>query len=109
MLDGAGAALVLLIFLSTAIERGIEIVLAPLEGWTAPSRRVLAVGLALVLGAAIAYGLQLDLVGPLLAGGGLSTVQARGVTAIALAGGSAPAHELLRLIEEAKTRVKAGG
>ncbi len=104
MPDAAAVAFVLLLFLAVAIERAVEVILAPLEGRGAPSlRRLAAFGLAL----ALVFGLQLDIVGPLFGeGGGLGAAQGRALTAIAVAGGSAPAHELIRLIEEAKARAK---
>ncbi|MPZ48347.1 MAG: hypothetical protein GEU75_03385 [Dehalococcoidia bacterium] len=109
MLDDTATAIVLLLFLSAAVERGVEVVLSALDGWQAPAqRRLLAVGLSAALSAAIAFGLELDLIGPLLSEEALTLTQARAATAIALAGGSGPAHELIRLIEEAKARLKAG-
>jgi hypothetical protein len=112
MLDDAVTAIVLLLFLATAVERTVEVALAPFEGWGGPAlRKVVAAGLALAAGAGFAFGLELDLVGPLLrteAGEGLTAAQGRAATAIALAGGSAPAHELIRLIEETKLRAQDG-
>ena len=109
MPDDAAIALVLLLFLSAAVERAVEVAVAPIEGWSsAAARRALAIGVSVAAGAAIAYGLQLDLAGALLGGDRLTSMQGRGVTAIALAGGSGPVNELVRLIEEAKRRSKAG-
>ena len=109
MLDAAAVAFVLLLFLAVAIERAVEVILAPLEGRGAPSlRRLAALGLSLCLALALVFGLELDIVGPLLGdGGGLGAAQGRALTAIAVAGGSAPAHELIRLVEEAKARAKS--
>jgi hypothetical protein len=104
--DDAGVALVLLLFLSAAVERAVEVALSPLEGWSSTGRRAVAIGASLLCGVALAFGLQLDLVGPLLEEGVLSPMQGRGVTAIALAGGSGPVHELVRLLEEMKQRSK---
>ncbi len=108
MLDAAAIALVLLLFLAVAVERAVEVLLAPLEGRQGPRlRRLTALALSLCLALALVFGLQLDLVAPLLGEeAGLSASQGRTLTAIAVAGGSAPAHELIRLIEEAKTRAK---
>ena len=109
MIDDVATAMVLLLFLAAAVERGVEVALAPLEAWQSlPARRSLAVALSLALGAGIAFGLRLDLIGPLLESGALTATQGKAATALALAGGSAPAHELIRLIEEAKTARKAG-
>ena len=109
MIEDAAMATVLLLFLAAAVERGVEVALAPLEAWgSLPARRSLAVALSLVLGAGIAFGLGLDLIGPLLDTDVLTATQGRAATALALAGGSAPAHELIRLIEEAKAARKAG-
>jgi len=44
----------------------------------------------------------------LLGDAALTAAQGRAATALALAGGAAPAHELIRLVEEAKERAKAG-
>jgi hypothetical protein len=104
-------AIVLLVFLAVAIERAVEIVLAPFEGRHSTAvRRFFAMVMASALAVAIAFGLGLDLVSPLLNSetGEATTVGDRGraLTAIALAGGSAPVHELIRLIEEAKARAK---
>ena len=108
MLENAATAVVLLLFLSAAVERGVEVAMTALETTLAPSSRLLAaVTLSTLLGLAIAFGLQLDLVSALLAEDTLTPSQGRGVTAIALAGGSGPAHELIRLLEEAKGRLKA--
>ena len=99
---------ILLLFLSVAVERAVEVVIAPLEGRQGPAlRRLTALGLSLCLGLGLVFGLQLGLVAPLLGDeAGLSLTQGRALTAIAVAGGSAPAHELIRLIEETKTRAK---
>jgi hypothetical protein len=108
MLDDAGTALVLLLFLSAAVERAVEVALSPFEAWPAKgTRRAVAIALSLAVASGIAFGLRLDLAGPLLNQEALTETQALAATAIALAGGSAPAHELIRLIEEAKTRMKA--
>jgi hypothetical protein len=108
MVEDAATAALLLVFLASAVERGVEVALAPLEGWqSVPLRRALAVTLSLGLGAAIAFGLRLDLIGPLLESQALTATQGRAATALALAGGAAPVHELIRLIEEAKTARKA--
>jgi hypothetical protein len=108
MIDNAAAAAVLLLFLSTAIERAVEVALAGLEDRGGPTfRRGVATMLALLAAAALSFGLGLDLVGPLLPASSLTSLQGQSLTAIALAGGSAPAHELLRLLEEAKNRLKA--
>ena len=104
MPDAAGIAVVLLLFLSAAIERVIEVALSPLEGWPRDGRRAVAVGASMLCGLTIAFGLQLDLVSPLLGDDVLTSTQGRGVTAIALAGGSGPVHELVRLVEELKQR-----
>ena len=104
MPDAAGIAIVLLLFLAAAIERVIEVALSPLESWSRDGRRAVAVGASLLCGVAIAFGLQLDLVRPLLGDDVLTPTQGRGVTAMALAGGSSPVHELVRLVEELKQR-----
>ncbi len=109
MLDDAVVASVLLLFLATAVERGVETLLAAAGGFLpagSDTRKAVAIVLAMALGSGIAFGLEMDLVRPLL-GGGLSATQGRALTAIAPGGGSAPAHELLRLLEEAKGRLKA--
>jgi len=123
MPDAASAA-ILLVFLSAAVERTVELVLSALvirpfdgaQGGQAQDeraqvalRRVIAVALSLAAGAGFAFGLGLDLVGPLLGDAGLTAAQGRAATALALAGGAAPAHELIRLVEEAKERAKSGG
>ena len=117
------AATILLLFLSTAVERTVEVVLSvlvpslrsgqalrePQDERTGPAlRRVVAVALSLAVGAGFAFGLGLDLVSPLLGDAALTAAQGRAATALALAGGAAPAHELIRLVEEAKERAKAG-
>jgi hypothetical protein len=102
MPDAAGIAIVLLLFLAAAIERVIEVALSPLEGWSRDGRRAVAVAAALICGLTIAFGLRLDLVSPLIGQEVLTPTQGRGVTAIALAGGSGPVHELIRLVEEMK-------
>jgi len=117
------AATILLLFLSTAVERTVEVVLSvlvpslrsgqalrePQDERTGPAlRRVVAVALSLAAGAGFAFGLGLDLVSPLLGDAALTAAQGRAATALALAGGAAPAHELIRLVEEAKERAKAG-
>jgi len=117
------AATILLLFLSTAVERTVEVVLSvlvpslrsgqalrePQDERTGPAlRRVVAVALSLAAGAGFAFGLGLDLVSPLLGDAALTAAQGRAATALALAGGAAPAHELIRLVEEAKQRAKAG-
>src|SRR5687767_8533229 len=107
MIADAATAAVLLTFLSVAIERAVEVALAIVPEGPTPVRRLVAVGLSLGFSAALAFGLGFDLVSSFLEPGTLTTRQGRGLTAIALAGGSAPAHELLRLIEEAKLRVKS--
>ncbi len=109
MLDDAATAMVLLLFLSAAIERGVEVVISPFgDGVGLPLKRLVAVVLSLALASALAFGLGLDLVGPLLGSGSVGAAEGRALTAIALAGGSAPVHELLRLIEEAKKQAKEG-
>src|SRR5687768_7995665 len=107
MIADAATAALILTFLSIAIERGVEVVMATTPAGATSVRRLAAIGLSLAFAAAIAFGLGLDLVSALLEPGTLTGAQGRALTAIALAGGSAPAHELLRLIEEAKLRVKA--
>ena len=104
-------ATLLLLFFAAAIERAVELVIAVLpEDRGVALRRLVAVTLAIGFGGGLAFGLELDLVGPLLGDeGGLSAAQGRAATALALAGGAAPAHELIRLIEEKKTRAKEGG
>lgn len=102
MLDEAATAVVLLLFLTTAVERTVEVMLAPFDGIGAARKRLMAVALSLIVGGAIAFGLELDLVGALLGERSLSQGQGYAATAIALAGGSAPAHELIRLVEEMK-------
>jgi len=117
------AATILLLFLSTAVERTVEVVLSalvpslrsgqalrePQDEWTGTAlKRVVAVALSLAAGAGFAFGLGLDLVSPLLGDAALTAAQGRAATALALAGGAAPAHELIRLVEEAKERAKAG-
>ncbi len=69
---------------------------------------MLAVGLSLAFASIFAFGLHLDLVGLLVGQGALTSMQGRAVTALALGGGSAPAHGLIRLIEEAKNGAKEG-
>src|SRR3990170_5575670 len=118
------AATILLLFLSTAVERTVEVVLSvlvpslrsgqalrePQDERAGPAlRRVVAVALSLAAGAGFAFGLGLDLVSPLLGDAALTAAQGRAATALALAGGAAPAHELIRLVEEAEQRGKAGG
>src|SRR3972149_2207632 len=115
------AATILLLFLSTAVERTVEVVLSvlvpslrsgqalrePQDERTGPAlRRVVAVALSLAAGAGFAFGPRL--VSPLLGDAALTAAQGRAATALALAGGAAPAHELIRLVEEAKQRAKAG-
>src|SRR3990172_1089212 len=116
------AATILLLFLSTAVERTVEVLSAlvsslrsgqalrePQDEWTGTAlKRVVAVALSLAAGAGFAFGLGLDLVSPLLGDAALTAAQGRAATALALAGGAAPAHELIRLVEEAKERAKAG-
>ncbi len=115
MTSDATSAAVLLLFLSAAVERTVEVLLSALvlrepqdERMSAALRRVIAVALSLVAGAGFAFGLGLDLVGPLLGDAGLTAAQGRAATALALAGGAAPAHELIRLVEEAKEKAKKG-
>lgn len=110
--------LVLLPFLAAAIERTVEIVMGPLgsfiDDWKKAKpedqrvawKRFLGFAIALILAALLAFGLDLDFVRPLLGESGLTTDEAKCLTAIALAGGSAPAHELIRLAEEAKKKAK---
>jgi hypothetical protein len=107
MLDDAATAMVLLLFLSAAVERAVEVALMPLEELklSQRKRRLLGLGLAVAAGFGLAYAVPLDLVGPLL-DGGLSGAEGRTITAIALGGGAAPVHELLRLLEELKKRQK---
>ena len=60
MLDSTAVAIVLLVFLAAAIERAVEIVLAPLEGRQSTAvRRFFAMTLASALAVAIAFGLGL--------------------------------------------------
>ena len=100
------SSLVLLPFLAAAVERTVEIVMAALPpGLARSTRRLIAVGLSLASAAAVAFWLELDLVGGLLAPSGLTATQGRALTALALAGGSAPVHALLTLIEEARGRL----
>jgi hypothetical protein len=107
MLDEAATAMVLLFFLAAAVERGVEVAFSAFGAWGSPDqRRLAAVILSAALASGAAFGLQLDLCGPLLGEGALTPAQGKAATAIALAGGSAPVHELVRLIEESKTRVK---
>jgi len=109
MLDEAATAIVLLFFLAAAVERGVEVALSAFEAWGMPNqRRLAAVILSAAVAAGITFGLNLDLCGLLLGDGALTPAQGKAVTAIALAGGSAPVHELVRLVEEAKLRVKSG-
>ena len=106
MLEETASTSVLLLFLAAAVERTVEIALAPFGQANVALKRAVAVGLSLVIGAGLAFGLQVDLVGPLVGEGRVTPEQGRAVTAIALAGGSAPVHELIRLLEEAKGRMK---
>jgi hypothetical protein len=108
MTNDFGMTAILLLFLAAAIERTVEVLIAPFDQASVAFKRGVAIGLSLAIGAGLAFGLQLDLVGPLTGAAGLTAMQGRAATAIALAGGSAPIHELIRLLEEAKTRLKAG-
>src|SRR3972149_1547549 len=100
------AATILLLFLSTAVERTVEVVLSvlvpslrsgqalrePQDERTGPAlRRVVAVALSLAAGAGFAFGLGLDLVSPLLGDAALTAAQGRGGAAPAPGGGGAPA------------------
>jgi len=117
----ATSTFVIIVFLATAIERTIEAVINPwfdalekgkygLPTWKPGPlvRRVVGVVLGLGAGFAIAFGLGLDLFNPLLGNAGLkyalNTVQAKTFTGILLGGGSAPAHELIRYVEEKKQK-----
>ena len=102
---------VLLIMLAAGVERLTEGVMALVADqgrprWNPGTRRGLAIVVSVGFGALIAFGLGVELVSPLVGydlgrGGYLAT-------AFALAGGAGPVHELVRLLEEAKNRRKAG-
>lgn len=109
MLNDASSAAVLLTFLSLAIERGVEVLLGFSSGGAKGWRRAVAVSLSLSLSLALAFGLRLDLISILLPASQLNPSQAQALTAIALAGGSAPAHELIRLLEEARGVLQTKG
>jgi hypothetical protein len=118
-MDGT-ATFVIIVFLSTAIERTIEAVINPpfdalaegkyhLPRWEAGQlvKRFVGVVLGLGAGFAIAFGLKLDLFNPLLGGGTtLSALHAKIFTGILLGGGSAPAHEVIRYVEEKKGKAE---
>lgn len=119
-MDGT-STFVIIVFLATAIERTIEAVMTPLfdalkDGkyglpeWKAGElvKRFAGVVLGLGAGFAVAFGLGLDLFTPLLQTLGpeqaLHSAQAKIFTGILLGGGSAPAHELIRYVEEKKQK-----
>jgi hypothetical protein len=104
------SGLVLLPFLAAAIERIVEIIspaLASIGLNTTELKRIGGLVIAAALAALITYVLDFDLVSPLLKEGSVTADQGKALTLIALAGGSAPVHELIRLIEEAKKNNKA--
>lgn len=117
-MDGT-STFVIIVFLAAAIERTIEAVITPLfdalekGNYRLPKwgpvplvRRFVGVVLGLGAGFAIAFGLGLDLFNPLLDRQTLSLLHAKIFTGILLGGGSAPAHELIRYVEEKKDKAK---
>jgi hypothetical protein len=115
-MDGT-STFVIIVFLATAIERAIEATINPLfdalsngkyglPQWQPGElvKRFLALVLGLGGGFAIALGLKLDLINPLLTQSALNSEQAKILTGILLGGGSAPAHEIIRYVEEKKQK-----
>jgi len=118
-------SVVLVIFLATAIERIVELITDTIDlvvGWMnkevlkadlfKTAKRVVAYGLALGGGAIVAYGVDLDLIRPLLDlvpddTATFSNSEAKFLTMVLLAGGAAPAHELIKLVTNKKEESEA--
>jgi hypothetical protein len=100
----SSATIVLLPFLAAFVERIVEIISPVFTGLSNEAKKVAGLVLAAIAAAILTFALDLDLVSSLI--GGLSDFQAKALTTIAIAGGSAPVHELIRLAEEAKNKAK---
>lgn len=70
-------------------------------------KRLLAVMLTASAGLIIAFALDLHLMAHIIPESGLSTTQDKMITGLLIGGGSAPAHEVLRYIEEKKKKAEA--
>jgi hypothetical protein len=63
MTNDFGMTAVLLLFLAAAIERTVEVLIAPFDQASVALKRGVAIALSLAIGAGLAFGLRLDLVG----------------------------------------------
>ncbi len=66
------------------------------------------VGIALVFGfgALVAFGFNLNLIGEIFDGTAVSDMGGKWLTALLIGGGAAPAHELVRYVENKKAKAK---
>ena len=111
-----GDALVVLGALALFGERLVDKILAlvwpDVEAGALPSRvykrarGIVGITLVFGFGIVIAFGLNLNLIGEIFKGTATSDIGGKWLTALLIGGGAAPAHELIRYVENKKAKAK---
>ena len=111
-----GDALVVLgalaLFGERLVDRILMLAWPDVEAGALPSkvykrtRGIVGVALVFGFGIVIAFGLNLNLIDEIFKGTAISDIGGKWLTALLIGGGAAPAHEIIRYIENKKAKAK---
>lgn len=102
----------LALFGERLVDRILALVWPDVDAGTEPTefykrfRGIIGIALVFGFGILVAFGFNLNLIGQIFKGIAMSDTGGKWLTALLIGGGAAPAHELVRYVENKKAKAK---